>query len=130
MCLTSYQTFSILLAMCQEPWQNFFVARDRARSADELREVLLAEAKLAELELYTDVALAIETEPLAEVRAQYAAEYRRLLGISAADGSEFRASLESIREGSCSSVVRVLQDLNAKHQENGLNTAPAPAERD
>ena len=96
------------------------MATDRPLSADELREVLHAETKLAELDLYADVAAAVETEPSSELRSRYADEYRRVVGVPAENRGQFRTSLEAIRDGNGDSVENVVARLNATNQANGL----------
>lgn len=92
--------------------QTFPVSAERQLSADELHEILRAEVKLADLDLYEEVARAVETEPLSAVREVYAAQYREYLGISVDQRDVLRAALERIQGGGGDSVANVVQRLN------------------
>ena len=88
------------LAFGQEPWHHFFIPeRIRQPTAEELHEGLRADVKLAELELYADVAALWEEETVPELRQQHAAWYRQLLGVHPAKRDAFREGLIRISGG-------------------------------
>jgi hypothetical protein len=88
------------LAFGQELWQHFLISeRQRQLSAEELDEVLKADVKLAELDLYADLAALWETETVPGLREHHAAWYRRLLGVHPAKRAAFRDGLLRIQAG-------------------------------
>ena len=68
-------------------------------TAKELHEALRADVKLAELDLYADLAAFWEEETVPELRQQHAAWYRQLLGVHPAKRDAFREGLLRISVG-------------------------------
>ena len=91
----------------------FFISeRIRQPTAEELHEALRADVKLAELDLYADLAALWEEETVPELRQQHAAWYRRLLGVHPAKRDAVREGLLRIQAGGGMPVADLADLIN------------------
>jgi hypothetical protein len=68
-------------------------------SADDWKEQLQAEQRLAKMDLFEDLAALVEEEPCAALRQKLANRYRKLIGVSPEHRHDFRLRLERTVEG-------------------------------
>lgn len=83
----------------------------RPLSADDYREALNADCKLAELELYDDLAALHDEETCPRMRQLYAQRFRELVGVHPDQRDEFQQALERIRDGGGVPVQDVVDGL-------------------
>jgi len=81
---------------------------------------LSARQKLALLKVHEGLAERYEREKSASLRAEYAASYRKVIGVDPEQRHEFRDAMERVREGGGMSVQDVIDLLRMRHQANGL----------
>ena len=81
---------------------------DRPLSAEELREQLRAETRLAKLDLFADLAELHDTELISRQRKEFAARYRACVGVHPDQRFTFRSALERILAGNGGSVDQVI----------------------
>src|SRR5437870_2243926 len=67
-------------------------------SFEQLHNALHAEQKLAELDLFADLAELHDSEPCQRLRALFADQYRKAVGVHPAQRDTFRSALERIRD--------------------------------
>ncbi len=75
------------------------------------REALAAEAKLAAMELASEYADLREAEACPRLRAHFAAQYRRMIGVDPTKRDDLAVALRGIRDGGRRSVDEVLAEL-------------------
>jgi hypothetical protein len=80
----------------------------RPLSADELREQLRAETRLAKLDLFDDLAELHDTAMTERERQAFAERYRDYVGVLPARRAMFRLALEKILAGDGSTVAQVV----------------------
>lgn len=73
-----------------------------------------AELRLERVAAHEDVAEFFDAETVSAQRHQFAASYRRLVGVHPADRHEFRQALERIRDGGGMSVPDLIDVLNRR----------------
>lgn len=95
-------------------------------SPDEFLNVLDAEARLATLELFEEVATFHEAEPCPMLRKHYADLYRKTVGVDLAERDAFRTGLEHLRETGAVPVARLILGLR-DHSPKGLGDAAEPS---
>ena len=91
-------------------------------SADQLMEQLRADIHLANLDLFEDLALLHDTEPNAQLRADFARQYHKLLGVDPPQRLKFQAGLQAILDGNGKIVAELIANLEAP--------APPPTKKD
>ena len=79
----------------------------RPLSADAYRNILDAEARLALLEIYEDLADLHDTEHSDRLRTKFAEQYRRCVGVTPNQRGHFRVGLEHL----CNSGAMPVEDL-------------------
>ena len=85
------------------------MATDRPTlSAQELREQMNAETRLAKLDLFEDLAELHDTEVVLQERVRLSAQYQACVGVPPQQRNEFRAAMERILAGNGGSVDQVL----------------------
>jgi hypothetical protein len=113
-----------MLARRQGARDNFSVPEtERTLTTAELREALQAECKLAELDLYEDLAALHDEETCPVLRRYFAERYATILGVQPDRREELRSALEPIRDGSGASVAALLADLRRDYPRNGSGPA-------
>lgn len=83
-----------------------------------MREQLRADALLAKMDLVSDLAALHDEARDRSLRAIYAAQYRRLIGVSPSNRQAFQAALERIVAGGRQSIADVLTAFPAGHDES------------
>ena len=92
----------------------------RPPSAESYRESLNAQRKLALLKLHEGLAALCERERSPSLQAEYAASYRKVIGVSPEQRHEFRDAMERVRGGGGMSVQDVVDLMRRRYQANGL----------
>lgn len=88
-------------------------------SADELLEQFRAETRLANMDLFEDLAILYETETTASLRKKFAQRYLRLIGVVPEQRQEFRAALKRIVAGGRQPIADVVELFAHQRQANG-----------
>ena len=88
----------------------------RQPTAEQCREELKADRKLAEMDLFADLAELYETEQSPRLRQRFADRYRRLIGVHPEQRKEFRAALERVLAGGGMPVEDVIDLINRDHE--------------
>ncbi len=88
-------------------------------SAEEWKEQLQAEKRLAAMDVLEDLAFLAEEGPCAAVRKAMVNRYRNLVGVCPAHRHEFRLGLERIKLGGGMSPEDLAEIIGRDHQENG-----------
>jgi len=75
------------------------------------REELRAEQKLAEMDLYEDLAALHEEETCNVLKARFAERYRELIGVHPDNRDQLREAMERVRDGGGADVADVIDGL-------------------
>lgn len=84
---------------------------ERTLTPAELHQALDAECKLAEMDLYEDLALLHDDEPCPILRRWYAERYRKLIGVLPQRRLELQHALERVREDGTPPVREIIDAL-------------------
>lgn len=120
MKLTSYRSLLFRIADCQESWQSFSVAMDRPPSAEHHLEILRAEAILAAMDAYEELAELAEQTPVTVIQTQLRGAYQKAIGISPEHRRELRVALEGVRDGGDQTVANLMDLIRRRYQANGF----------
>ena len=88
-------------------------------SAEEWEQQLQAEQRLAEIDLFEDLAILVEEEPCLAIRKEMANRYRKLIGVWPTQRDAFRMGLEHVRAAGGISPGDLAEQIERDHQQNG-----------
>jgi len=88
-------------------------------SAEGWEEQLQAEQRLAEMDLFEDLALLAEEEDCTAIRKQMANRYRNLIGVWPVHRDEFRLGLERLKAAGGMLPRDLADEIEREHQQNG-----------
>ncbi len=76
-----------------------------------------ADALLAKLDVYEDLAQLVDTETVPPVRARFAAQYERAIGVTPDERHALRSELRRLREDGARSIAETIARLRQSNRD-------------